>query len=100
MPVGMTAGAIISEHISVIRCLPFPTPPILLAMGGAKLFDHIKHMIWTVTPSLIIALIIYAFLGMGHTGTVDVSQVSRLPRRCVKTSTCRPCFLFRRFLSY
>jgi NhaC family Na+:H+ antiporter len=34
------------------------------------LFDHIRHMIWTVTPSLLIALAVYTILGL----KVDKSQ--------------------------
>ncbi len=79
MPVGMTAGAIISGAYFGDKMSPLSdSTNLAAAMGGAKLFDHIKHMIWSVTPSLIIALILYAILGRGHTGTVDVSQVESL----------------------
>jgi len=79
MPLGMTAGAIISGAYFGDKMSPLSdSTNLAAAMGGSKLFDHIKHMIWSVTPSLIIALIIYAFLGMGHTGSVDVSQVESL----------------------
>jgi NhaC family Na+:H+ antiporter len=79
MPVGMTAGAMVSGAYFGDKMSPLSdSTNLAAAMGGAKLFDHIKHMVWTVTPSLIIALIIYAFLGMGHTGSVDVSQVESL----------------------
>lgn len=62
MPVGMTAGAIVSGAYFGDKMSPLSdSTNLAAAMGGAKLFDHIKHMVWTVTPSLIIALIIYAF---------------------------------------
>ncbi len=49
------------------------------AMAGSNLFDHIRHMMWTVTPSMIIALIAFAIMGMGHSGeNADMSLVSTL----------------------
>ena len=38
------------------------------AVAGSTLFDHIKHMIYTVTPSLLIALIAYLIMGFMHRG--------------------------------
>ncbi|MBK5246253.1 MAG: hypothetical protein JJE49_03140 [Peptostreptococcaceae bacterium] len=38
------------------------------AIAGSNLFDHIRHMFWTVTPSLLISLIIYAVLCLGLSG--------------------------------
>jgi NhaC family Na+:H+ antiporter len=36
------------------------------AMAGATLIEHIRHMVWTVTPAILIALVLYAWLGRGH----------------------------------
>jgi len=48
-------------------------------MAGSNLFDHVRHMIKTTGPSLIIALILYAIIGMGHGGqNADLSQVDVL----------------------
>ena len=47
------------------------------AMAGATLFDHIRHMIWTVTPSICIALVIYLIYGIknsGGSGNLDVVE--------------------------
>jgi NhaC family Na+:H+ antiporter len=69
MPVGMTAGAIISGAYFGDKMSPLSdSTNLAAAMGGAKLFDHIKHMIWTVTPSLIIALIIIRIFRHGAYG--------------------------------
>ena len=49
------------------------------AIAGSNLFDHIKHMIWTVTPSMLIALILYGILGLGKgSGEVDLGSASIL----------------------
>ncbi len=76
----MTAGAIISGAYFGDKMSPLSdTTNMAPAVAGSNLFDHIRHMLWTTTPSLIIALIIYAVLGMGHSGeSVDMSGVTML----------------------
>lgn len=76
----MTAGAIVSGAYFGDKMSPLSdTTNLAPAMAGTNLFDHIRHMVWTVTPSLVIALIIYGVLGMGHAGdNVDMSVVSAL----------------------
>ena len=65
IPVAMTGGAIISGAYFGDKMSPLSdTTNLAPAMAGATLFDHIKHMMWTVTPSMIIALILFSFLGM------------------------------------
>lgn len=76
----MTAGAIVSGAYFGDKMSPLSdTTNLAPAMAGSTLFDHIRHMIWTVTPSLIIALIVYGILGAGiDTSKVDLSLVSSL----------------------
>ena len=73
----MTAGAIISGAYFGDKMSPLSdSTNLAAAMGGSNLFDHIKHMVFTVTPSLLIALVIYAILGMGQAGSsADMSEV-------------------------
>lgn len=76
----MTAGAIVSGAYFGDKMSPLSdTTNLAPAIAGSTLFEHIRHMIWTVTPSLIIALIVYIVLGMGHSGQdVDMSGVQLL----------------------
>jgi NhaC family Na+:H+ antiporter len=76
----MTAGAIVSGAYFGDKMSPLSdTTNLAPAVAGSELFEHIRHMIWTVTPSLIIALIVYAFLGMGHAGdTMDMTTVNTI----------------------
>jgi len=79
MPMAMTGGAIISGAYFGDKMSPLSdTTNLAPAVAGTTLFEHIRHMVYTVTPSLIIALIIYAILGMGHSGSADVSEVELL----------------------
>ena len=73
----MTAGAIVSGAYFGDKMSPLSdTTNLAPAMAGATLFDHIDHMIWTVTPSLVIALVIYTILGLKASGNTDISVVA------------------------
>ena len=68
-PSAMTAGAIVSGAYFGDKMSPLSdTTNLAPAIAGTNLFDHIKHMVYTVTPSLIIALIVYLILGFTHKG--------------------------------
>ena len=78
---GMTAGAIISGSYFGDKMSPLSDSTNLApAMAGTNLFDHIKHMVFTVTPSYIIALIIYTILGFKvvANSAADLSSVTEL----------------------
>jgi NhaC family Na+:H+ antiporter len=64
MNLGMTAGAIVSGAYFGDKLSPFSeTTNLAASMAETPLFVHIRHMIWTTTPALIIALILYLILG-------------------------------------
>jgi NhaC family Na+:H+ antiporter len=64
---GLAAGAIISGAYFGDKLSPLSdTTNLAPAMAGADLFVHIRHMLWTTTPSFILALgffIIAGFVG-------------------------------------
>ncbi len=75
----MTAGAIVSGAYFGDKMSPLSdTTNLAPAIAGSTLFDHIRHMIWTVTPSLIAALVVYLILGMNSSGEADMSYVEEL----------------------
>mgnify|MGYP000021510640 CR=1 FL=1 len=70
IPAPMTAGAIISGAYFGDKMSPLSdTTNLAPAMAGDTLFEHIRHMMYTTSVSLIIALVGYAILGMRFTGT-------------------------------
>ena len=73
----MTAGAIVSGAYFGDKMSPLSdTTNLAPAVAGATLFDHIKHMVYTVGPSLIIAFIVYLILGFTHKGgSADESTI-------------------------
>ncbi len=77
VPAPMTAGAVISGAIFGDKMSPLSDSTNLAAgVAEADLFDHIKSMMYTTGPALVISLVIYAVMGMQFAGsTIDTSQV-------------------------
>ncbi|WXR62940.1 Na+/H+ antiporter NhaC [Peptostreptococcaceae bacterium AGR-M142] len=80
IPVEMVAGAIISGAYFGDKMSPLSdTTNLAPAMAGATLFDHIRHMIYTTGPALLIALVLYGFLGMKYAGQeLDTQSINSI----------------------
>jgi len=65
IPMGMTAGAVISGAYFGDKMSPLSdTTNLASAMAGADLFSHIRYMALTTIPSIVITIIVFAFLSM------------------------------------
>ena len=95
IPAPMAAGAIISGAYFGDKMSPLSdTTNLAPAMAGAKLFDHISHMVYTTGVSLAIALVGYAILGFRFTNTTpDVSKINTLTNLMSKNFTITPLLL-------
>ena len=63
VPTAMAAGAIISGAYFGDKISPLSdTTNLAAAMAGADLFVHIRHMLWTTVPSLLITLGVFTWL--------------------------------------
>ncbi|MCG8433256.1 MAG: Na+/H+ antiporter NhaC, partial [Gammaproteobacteria bacterium] len=61
----IAAGAIISGAYFGDKMSPLSdTTNLAPAVAGSELFSHIRHMAWTTVPSLVMALIAFAFIGL------------------------------------
>jgi len=61
---GLTAGAIISGSYFGDKMSPLSdTTNLAPAVAGTDLFTHIRHMMWTTTPSLAFAVLLFAAVG-------------------------------------
>ncbi|NPV51750.1 MAG: Na+/H+ antiporter NhaC [Candidatus Methanofastidiosum sp.] len=77
IPQAMTAGAVVSGAFFGDKMSPMSdstnlTPSVL----GVNLFDHIKNMLYTTLPGLLISLVAFTFIGFTVTGNGGVSNVS------------------------
>jgi NhaC family Na+:H+ antiporter len=77
---GIVAGAIISGAYFGDKMSPLSdTTNLAPAMAGSTLFEHIRHMIYTTGPSLIIALILYGIIGMRYAGNeLDTTAINEI----------------------
>lgn len=75
IPAPMVAGAIISGAYFGDKMSPLSdTTNLAAGVVGVDLFDHIKHMFYTTVPGLIIALIVYFFLGRNFSSNSVVND--------------------------
>lgn len=65
VPLGMTAGAILSGAYFGDKISPMSdTTNLAPAMAGTDLFTHIRYMLYTTVPTIIISLIVFIILGL------------------------------------
>lgn len=80
IPVEVVAGAIISGAYFGDKMSPLSdTTNLAPAMAGATLFDHVRHMIFTTGPSLVIAVILYGIMGAKYAGqALDPGEINKI----------------------
>ncbi len=79
IPTGVAAGAVISGAYFGDKMSPLSdTTNMASAVAGVNLFEHIRHMVYTVVPTTIIALVLYAIIGMKYSGNADMEMADAL----------------------
>ena len=67
---GMIAGAIISGAYFGDKISPLSDTPVLASsMSKVPMFDHIRYLMYTTVPSIVITLVIFTILGFSHSGS-------------------------------
>ena len=76
---GIAAGAIVSGAYFGDKMSPLSdTTNLAPAMAGTDLFTHIRHMLWTTVPSIILALIIFTIIGLRAAAPTDTTSVDAI----------------------
>lgn len=78
VPLGMTAGAVISGAYFGDKISPMSdTTNLAPAMAGTDLFTHIRYMLYTTTPTIIITLLVFIVIGFNLElkGTADTHEI-------------------------
>ncbi|MBO5995433.1 MAG: Na+/H+ antiporter NhaC [Firmicutes bacterium] len=71
----MTAGAVVSGSYFGDKMSPMSdTTNLAPGVSGSNIFEHIRHMVYTVTPSYVIALIVFFIVGRGAAASGDVQM--------------------------
>lgn len=77
----VTAGAIISGAYFGDKISPLSdTTNLAPAVAGTDLFSHIRHMLWTTIPSILIALTIFFALGLTDHQATDANKIQQISR--------------------
>ena len=78
IPLGMVAGAIISGAYFGDKMSPLSdTTNLAPAMAGTDVFTHIRHMMYTSGPAIILAVIGFTILGMFYgQGSVNQEEIN------------------------
>ena len=81
IPMYWTAGAVVSGAFFGDKVSPLSdTTNLAPAVTGVNLFDHIRNMMPTTVPSMLIAFVIYLVVGfkMTASGDVDFSKIEAI----------------------
>ena len=74
---GLAAGAIISGAYFGDKMSPLSdTTNLAPAVAGTDLFSHIRHMVWTTTPSFAIAVLLFGFAGVQTSTSEDATELT------------------------
>ncbi len=77
---GWIAGAIISGAYFGDKLSPLSdTTNLAPTVAGTDLFTHIRFMLWTTVPSILIALVVFTFAGLGSDeGAADLGGAAMM----------------------
>ena len=78
IPLGMTAGAILSGAYFGDKMSPLSdTTNLAPAMAGTDLFTHIRYMAITTVPTIVVTLIIFVIIGLNldTSGSTDTTSI-------------------------
>ena len=78
IPPAITAGAIVSGAYFGDKMSPLSdTTNLAPSVSGANLFDHIRHMMVTTTPTYILCILIYGIIGLQFgSNTANTDQIA------------------------
>ena len=77
---GLTAGMVVSGSIFGDKMSPFSdTTNLAPAVAGTDIFLHIKSMLYTTVPALVISAILYFILGLQYSSSsIDTANVAAI----------------------
>lgn len=77
IPLGVAAGAIICGALFGDKMSPLSDTTVMApGLAGAELFAHIRHMMWTTVPAIVISLGIFTVMGFNY--DIDSDGVARV----------------------
>lgn len=92
---GLTAGMVVSGSVFGDKMSPFSdTTNMAPAAAGTDIFSHIRSMMYTTVPALIISAILYLVLGLKYGNSdMDLSKVKEISDSLLQNFTINPILL-------
>ncbi|MAZ97276.1 MAG: Na+/H+ antiporter NhaC [Flavobacteriales bacterium] len=92
IPVAIVAGAVISGAYFGDKLSPLSdTTNLAPAMAGTDLFTHIRYMLYTTVPSLLISLILFTIIGFKYAeGALNAEEIATVQNLIEETFTITP----------
>jgi NhaC family Na+:H+ antiporter len=76
---GLVAGAVISGAYFGDKLSPLSdTTNLAPAVAGTDLFTHIRYLLWTTVPSMVIALVVFAGIGLFREASPAIAGTEEL----------------------
>lgn len=76
---GMTAGACIVGAYAGDKMSPLSDTTLMApAVAGTDVMTHVRHMLYTVTPSFLISLIVFLILGFKANASSNMEQITAM----------------------
>ncbi|MFB0845950.1 Na+/H+ antiporter NhaC [Paenibacillus oleatilyticus] len=90
----MAAGAIVCGSVFGDKISPLSdTTNLASATAKVPIFDHIRHMLWTTIPSLVLTLILFAFFAISSDRAADTAGIETMIRTLDERFTITPLTL-------
>lgn len=95
IPPAITVGAIVSGSYFGDKMSPLSdTTNLAPSVSDTNVFDHIRHMMVTTTPTYIICIVLYGILGFVYgSGAVDTAQIGQTLAALQDNFTIHPLLL-------
>jgi len=92
---GLTAGMVVSGSVFGDKMSPFSdTTNLAPASAGTDIFSHIRSMMYTTVPSLVISAILYLVLGLKYgDAAMDLSKIKEISDSLLQHFTISPILL-------
>lgn len=92
---GITAGMIVSGSVFGDKLSPFSdSTNLAAAVSDANVFDHVKSMLYTTVPAMLISAVLYFVISMRYSAAnIDLSIISNIQNALLANFNINPLLL-------
>ena len=95
----ITAGALICGAYFGDKQSPMSdTTNYAAAVSGTDLYSHVRSMLYTTGPSILVCLVMFGVMGARHKGAVDISAINEINDGLASVFNLNPILLLPLFL--